>query len=429
MPSPQIAACPDETLVDVVRADPPDARQSAAFDELMRRHSGRLRAIAHRRTRYLGMMLSNLQCGSVEDLVGEVMGRAVQGFRRGRGAKFGTYLCTILSNVMTTGARRKAELAGVFDGAEEDSRPNEPPDDAIRPGSTAHIVLIEIAEIARKAICSLKEAERKAFVWSVVLDYSHEQLADLYPGKSPAALRKMKERASAGFFEHWQRLGGPKAEELLKALGPAMADRLDPERIRDPKARAAYRAWLTGNLAGAAKAVGLDTEETRRLLLSATHDLYQQATLRGRSRVLAQVLDIGGGETPHDPLLARARRTVAIVRAALGVAPLEAAFTTLGAFVQSRLRSAPDYEAAREALGLQAGEFRKFLADEFDPGARALTRLARHLGTPPAGLLALPRRPLGGPELATRGPGRLDTLKVRERALLWIRPPRRERGR
>ncbi|MBI2922024.1 MAG: sigma-70 family RNA polymerase sigma factor [Planctomycetes bacterium] len=420
--------CSDEDLVEAVRT-PQGGRQAAAYDELWKRHRGLLTVLAHRRTAKIGQMLSNLERGSIDHLVGDVMGKAIRHYKRGKGAQFKTYVGRILMNEMTSGARRKGKFAATLDARDgEDGHP-EPAARVIPPGSMAHVTLIEIGEIARASILALREAERQVFVWAVVLDYSHAQLQDLCPDKSPEALRKLKQRATETFFVEWDRRGGSRAEELLGELGPAMAERLDPERIKDPKARDAYRAWLTGDLASAARATGLDIDKTRALLLSAAHDLYEQATLRGRSRVLAQILDIGEGATPADPLLARARRTIALVRAAFGVAPLEAAFTTLGAFLHARLRTAADCESARKALGLSPADFRLLLADQLDPGADTLKRLARFLETPLASLKALPRTPLGPPDVVTRGAGRLDHARIRERALSWIAPPRRARRR
>jgi DNA-directed RNA polymerase specialized sigma24 family protein len=422
-----LSQCSDEDLVEVART-PKGGRQGAAFDELAKRHGRALAAIASRRARFVGQLLSNVERGSVSDLVGDVLGQAIRGYKTGKGAQFKTYASRILINEMTSGARRKGKIVATLEPKDGESGGYEPPAPAIPPGSMAHVTMIEIAEIARKSIAALNENDRQAFIFAVVLDYSHPQLQDLYPGKSPEALRKLKQRVTEKFLIEWERGGGSKAELLLGELGRAMAERLDPDRIKDPKAREAYSAWLTTGLAGAAQAVGMDLEKTRQLLLSATHDLYEQATLRGRSRVLAQVLDIGEGAAQADPLLARARRTIALVRAAFGIAPLEAAFTTLGAFVQARLKTAGDFENARKAAALSPADLRRLLADDLNPGADTLKSLAAFLEVPLASLQALPRTPLEPPDVATRGADRLDRVRVRERAMAWLVPSRRTRS-
>ncbi|MCC6739328.1 MAG: hypothetical protein IT452_09795 [Planctomycetia bacterium] len=413
-----LSQAPDEDLVEAARTQG-DVRQKAAFDELYRRNLPILKGVVYGRTRAIARLLANTAMGSLEDFVGDVLGRAICDYRRDGGAQFRTYACRILVNAMTSGIRRKVKLVGV--PVDEDGEPREDRNAApvIPPGSMAHVTLIEVLEIATAALKALRESDRVAFVWMVLLDFSGPQLQDLYPDRKPDAIRKLKERATAAFFEEWQRRGGTKAEAVLSALGPAMSERLDPEKIKDPAARAAYRAWLTGDLAAAAKASGLGLEETRALLLSAAHDLYRQATLRGRGKVLAQVLDIGGAA--EDPLLARARRTIALVRAAFGVAPLEAAFTTLGAFVQARLRTADECESARKALRLTPSQFRRLLSDELKPDAALLKRLAEVLEVPAQTLKALPATPLGGPDVVTRGAEGLDRDRVRERAMQWIR--------
>lgn len=423
-----ISQCSDEDLVEVARS-PDDGRQSSAFKELWKRHSGLLQSLAYGRARSVGQLLSNLERGSVNHLVGDVMGKAIRYYRRGKGAQFKTYVGRILMNEMTSGARRKGKIVAALEPGDGEEGHPEPAAPAIPPGSMAHVTLIEIAEIARTSIAALREGERRVFVWGVVLDYSHAQLQDLHPDKSPEALRKLKQRATESFLVEWERRGGSEAERLLGELGRAMAERLDPARIRNPQARDAYRAWLMSDLAGAARAIGLDLEATRAILLSAAHDLYEQATVRGRSRVLAQVLDIGAGAPDADPLLARARRTIALVRAAFGVAPLEAAFTTLGAFVQARLRTSADYEAARKALGLSAADFRRFLADELASRVDLLKRLARFLEVPLVSLQALPRSPLGPADAVLRGGSRLDEIRIRERALAWVLPGQRPKRR
>lgn len=419
-----LSQCPDEDLVEVVRT-PRHARQAAAFDELNRRHGALLARMAYRRMSVVSAMVSNAGRGTIEDLVGDVLGQAIQGYRRGRGAAFKTFLARCFLYEMYSAGRRTGKFVASLEPKEDGEIRHERAAAVIPPGSLAHLTLLEINDIAHKALAAMKESERKAFLWAVVLDYSHDQLQDLYPGRSPAALRKVKERVTKSFFAEWERLGGPRAQELLQELGPAMSERLNPDRIKDPTAREAYRAWLMSDLAGAAQKVGLDVERTRALLLSAAHDLYEQATLRGRSRVRAQVLEIGAGAASADPLLASSRRTLALVRAAFGVAPLEAAFTTLGAFVQARLKSAADLEAARKALALSPAEFRRLLADDLHPGAPLLKRLARLLDTPLASLRALPHTPLGLDEVITRGAARLNRDRVRTRALAWLSRARR----
>ncbi len=419
-----LSQCPDEDLVEVVRT-PKHVRQTEAFDELHKRHGRMLAGMAWRKVGLGGGLASNARRGSVEDLVGDVLGQAILGYKRNGGAAFKTFLMRCFLNEMYSGGRRKGKFVASLEPNEDGEIRYERAAAVVPPGSLAHLTLLEVNDIAHNALAAMKETERKAFLWAVVLDYSHEQLQDLYPGRSPAALRKVKERVTKSFFAEWERLGGPRAQELLQELGPAMSERLNPDRIKDPTAREAYRAWLMGDLASAAQKVGLDVAKTRALLLSAAHDLYEQATLRGRSRVRAQVLAIGEDAASADPLLASSRRTLALVRAAFGVAPLEAAFTTLGAFVQARLKSAADFEAARKALALSPADFRRLLADDLHPGAPLLKRLARVLDLPLASLKALPHSPIGLDDVVTRGAPRLDRDRVRRRALAWLPAARR----
>lgn len=418
---------PDEDLAEALRERGTAARQAEAYDLLVLRHGKSLRWLAETRVFDRGQMLANLKFGSVEEMVADVLWRAIRGYRRGKGATFRTYLHRIMENLVITSKRLAKKLVTVDpeDGGIEGL--GFAATGGLRPGSTAHLVLLEARDLGERCLKALSDRERRIFVWGVLAGFTHEQLGDLCPDLTPANLRKIKSRAATAFMEEWVRLGGEKPESLAHGAVAAMSERIDPDRIRDPRAREAYRAWLVSGLAGAAKALGLGLEETRTLLLSAAHELYDAAPLRGRGTILASVLEIGDGAPSGDPLLTRARHTLDLVRAAFGLAPIEAAFHTLGSFVQSRLRTAADYDALRGALGISPGDLRRLLADDLPTAAEMLKPLARALGVPVARLRTLPRSPLEGPRLATRRTSAIDWPRIRACTLARCARPKRKR--
>jgi len=420
---------PDEDLAEAVRdpATRPE-RQTAAFDQLLKRHSKLLDWLANSRVYDRGQMLANLKCASVEHMVADVLWQAINGFQRGQGASFKTYMHTVMQNLVITSGRQARKLVTV--GADEDGETalDVPSKNGIRPGSTAHLVLLEARELGGKCMRALAERERLIFFWGALAEFSNSQLEDLCPDLTPENIRKIKSRATSAFLQEWVRLGGEKLAELSRGVVAAMSEPIDPDRIRDPKAREAYTAWMTSNLAGAAGKLGLPVEETRKLLLAAAHDLYRTSQLRTRGAILANVLQIGEGTPGEDPLLAHARHTLDLVRAAFGLAPVESAFHTLGSFLQSRLKTSSDYDAAHRALGLSAGDLRRVLADDLAPKGDLFKRMSRFLKVPVARLRALSRRPVESARLSTRGSPQLDTNQIRERVLARFQCRRRTRS-
>lgn len=418
----------DEDLIDIAQdRSQKAARRNDAVVELEKRHRRTLVFLMQKVHNPQAFVVA-LGRGTVEDVCGDVFARGLLTFKKGRGAKFSTWLQRIMQNEIVSGFRKSPRFAMSLESAtdEESGRRPEPKADVADPA--AALVMVEIVDRARECLRVLTDREQQVFGWCVIMDFGYEHVCDLIPGLSADNFRQIKSRATGKFVEEWRRRGGEQAEEVLQSAGDAMQRRIDPDRIKSAKARMAYDAWRASGLSGAARALGVAPEEARKVLLSALHDLLDGIRLRGKSHVrlrsaaLADLLEVAGTAPSDDPEVQRVRRTLDIVRAAFGFAPPEAAVHTLGSFLQSRLRSAADYESACRALGLDAAALRRVLSDDYEPERDFFSRLAKVVGEPARKLKALPRRPIGETAVAVRGPEGFRPELVVARAMRWMKP-------
>ncbi len=381
--------------------------------------------------RDLPQFLAAVKSGAHEHFAAYVLFRAIQTWKRGRGTRFSTWLYDLVTKAIIDGLRATKHLpASLIDGEGRDTLGNRPAAPSLT-DPLERLGLLEALDLARKCLAELSERWRKAFFWGVLLRMTNEEIRAVWPDESLDNVKQLKSRAAARFVVLWYLKGGAKAEGLLQNLAGAVADKVDPRRIKDKRAREAYLVWMrAGTPAAAAKAMKMDPERLRKLLLKAMHDLFEQgmyrgegldpAALRARENDLARYLELADGEAARDPFLARISHSLEVVRAAFGFAPVSSATHTLGSFIQSRFVKEKDYPAACKALGLTNTSLRKLLADEYEAENDFYDRLSRLLEVPADHLRGLPRRPAGDTRLALRSRPAFDQARFHKRVLAWI---------
>lgn len=386
---------------------------------------GRVRhSVAH-----LEAFLCAVRCGCLEHFAADVLGKAIRTWRRGRGTKFSTWLYGILSNDIISGQRRrKPPLQPVGEGGRDLLGDIEAPGGAGR--GIERLALAEGVDLARACLRAMDARRRRVFVWAFMLGMSNEEIRGIWPHESAENIKQIKHRSAAQFLSLWQGKGGGSAQEIYQTLSGAMAEKVDPGEIRDPRARRAYRLWVKkGSLAAAAREMRVAVPRLRRMILGGLEEIFEQVFRGGAAgpgdpgkweRELARYLSLAEGERPGSPLVARLGRTLDFVRAAFGFAPREAAAETLGSRLQSHLRKEEDYDRACRELGLGAAGLRELLADEGEPGRALLGRLSRFMGVPAARLRALPRRPEAEASLPLRSGAGFEEERFRERVMEWI---------
>lgn len=421
-----------EDLVHLIRGKRPIDERIAALRVLEGKYQPLLSGRIGNGVRDIPQFLAASKSGSIEHFAADVLGKAIRTWKSGRGASFSTWIYEILTNAITDGLRATKNLPlPSIDRDGRDRLSGLPAASSPSVSPLEYLGLLDALRLARECLGAMQERWRKVFVWGILLRMSNEEIREVWPAESLDNVKQMKCRAAARFSVLWLEKGGGRTEELLQSLAGAVADKVDPRKIKDERAREAYRVWMReGSLSGAARAMKMDSEHLRKTLLEAMHDLFDQgmyrgeqldpASVRSRERDLARYFELVDGEAPKDATLARLVHSLDVVRAAFGFAPAVAATHTLGSFIQSRLTREEDYSEACRTLGLKATALRKLLADEFEAEEDFFVRLARFLEVPAERLRALPRRPAGGTRMRLRSRSQFDQEAFHERVLAWI---------
>lgn len=421
----------DEELVSqICQPGRTAADQEAALRTLAGRYKSKLIGHVNNRVRNIPQFLSAVRRGSLEDFCADAVGQAIRTYRPGRKASFSTWLYEIVRNDITSGLRVKnlpqsmtdREGRNVVDQAEGPS---------LAPGSFEHLGLLTALDLARACLRKMDDRSRRVFLWAWILRFSSAELREIWPQESDENLKQLKHRSLARFLKFWAAAGGEKTERLLQSAAGAVADRIDPDQIKDKHAREAYRTWVRkGSLESAALELGLEVEPLRKLLLGAMHDLFEQGQFRGGLlgwggrrlglRDMARLVELVDGNDGASAVASPIAHTLEVVRASFGFAPAECATHTLGSFLQGRLATEKDYEAACKKLQLAPTMLRKLLSGEFDPRDELFERLADFLGVSAEDLRVLPLRQAGGTRVALRSRSGFDTARFLRRLQAWI---------
>jgi len=430
MPVSNLRDWTDEKLVALVNGPSPDTRRIEAGLELERRYRPVLCGRFRNEIRNPAQFLAAVKCSRIEDFCADVLGKAIRTYRRGHGARFSTWLYQILTREIISGFRlRKPPMQATGPDGQDflgDLEARGGPGGGLEP-----LAFQEAIDLARACLEEMDPRWQMAFVWGHFLQMSNEEIRGVWPHESLDNVKQLKSRAAARFVVLWHEKGGARAEELLQNLAGAVAEKIDPRRIRKRRVREAYLLWMRrGSLVAAARELKMGPARLRSLLLEAMHDLFGQvfrgetldpAALRACEGDLARYLELSEAARPGDAVLARLQRTLDLVRAAFGFAPPGTAAQTLGSFVQSRLSREEDYDSACRELGLRPAALRRLLADQAEPERELFARLSRFLEVPEGRLRALPRRPAGETALLLRSRSGFDDERFRERVLAWIR--------
>ncbi len=426
MPGPaEIIAAQDQDLVLWAKDTslPPEERSDAAkrlIEKYQRKLCGRFSKQVANRPKFLSATASP----SVEAFCGDVLGKAIETWRPEGGATFSTWVYRLLSQAIVDASRLKHRAVVSPEDPDGVQRKDPKPD-----GSPLHeLALQDALDLARRCLLALPERSQQVFVWTVLIRFDYEEIRAVWPEVTIANLKQIKHRAAAQFYESWDKNGGAAIENAAQMLAGAMADRVDAARIRDPKARQAYLAWIktqTSDLGPAARTLGMTEDALRPLLNDAMQDLFKQV-YRGKGPKkptkddLARAAALAETEGPKNALSGRILEVLDFARAAFGFAPPESAIHTLGTLLHSRLATPESHEAACRELGLKPAAFRKLLSDELDLEQDFLSRLAKFLEMPIDQVRALPRRPAGETRHRLRSRADFDPEAFQRRVLAWV---------
>lgn len=399
----------DTDLIAAIRKHGPNsAAGSAALQVLYDRHMEKLVRWFHRRIGDPDTFFHVTQMTDHNTLASEVFDKAVAHYQANRG-RFGSLLLCIAYRRLADGFRRMGRplrrRLRPAEGGEHDlvAAPGVDP--------CQHLVLAEIRALTCRCLRKMGLLDRRrAFVWRELLDIGARELAGLWTEKSYDNIRQLHSRGTAQFLQLWQAGGG---FELVGTAGAILEGRRemgDPERIRHPLHREAYRIWLRcdHDLGKAATQLGLTPETARRRILNGLEELLEIATERGRPKKSGKPTDFQAlakfGDAFGDYLEAGRDRAqswqessaeqqrlcdavnhqLTVIRVALGLAKPTEVTQTLGGIVHERvLADGPKaYPKWQRALGLKPAAFRRLLGDDLEVSDALLGRLARELDRP-----------------------------------------------
>jgi DNA-directed RNA polymerase specialized sigma24 family protein len=403
----------DDSLVKIVRGKGPMTERQAALDELSRRCRPAFHKLRSRMK--LGpVFLSRVRVNFIEDLEGEVVGRALLTFKPDQDARFSSYAGTIYHNhvVGVLRGRPAFQSATDADGDDRLGRHAAPSEQSLEKD-----ILDRAAALTQRCLKLLSARHRDVFIWAVLLECTPTMLHEVFPDISFSNFKQLSHRARAAFATAWSAGGGDALLHMAAEVRQAMVEHADLDRIKDPKARRAVQLWhAEKSLSAVAKRLNLTPAEAQSLVAGALRELAQASFRRGgKLAPLAEYLEFAEDRALKDELTARVDRSVALARAAFGFGPIAAAVDTLGSFCQRQFATADDYERAIKALEITPARLRRLLADEDDFDAALLTRLAKFLGIPRRELAALPRRAFQQPLLMMRAPEPYDQERFRSR--------------
>ncbi len=127
---------------------------------------------------------------------------------------------------------RRVELSEDGDG-ETDRRGRTP---------LEHALLDEVVREYRACLRAIRSADRRgALVWCFLLEMPAGVVAEVW-GKTPESVRQVCSRAAREFRDLWARGPGATLAEAVEQVLEGTTTMADPDRIRDPRARKAYRA-------------------------------------------------------------------------------------------------------------------------------------------------------------------------------------------